>query len=143
MKNLTLSIVLIVSLILLSSIRAQNVDVDGVGTPVYTSIPSGTVVFFAPTAAEFSEDDAEQIQTFLSIVQNAMEALEMENIPSMLLHDVNVTFTNSRGAQISPNLRTGPSRIGAMLMTTHSTLPKSLYGIKTVQEIVSWAKGNE
>jgi hypothetical protein len=143
MKNLTLSIVLIVSLILLSSIQAQNVDADGVGTPVYTSIPTGTVVFFAPTAAEFSEDDAEQIQAFMGIVQNAMEALEMENIPSMITHDANVTFTNSSGAQISLNLRTGPSRMGAMLMIANSGLPKSLYGVKTVQEIVSWAKGNE
>lgn len=143
MKNLTLSIVLIVSLILLSSIHAQNVDADGVGTPVYTSIPTGTVVFFAPTAAEFTGDDADQIHLFMTNIHHAMEALATENIPSMLTHDANVTFTNSSGTQISLNLRTGPSAMGAMLMTPNSGLPKSLYGVKTVQEIVIWAKGNE
>jgi|GEM_PF-3892803 len=139
MKNLQLSIVLILVMIMMGSVQGQTVDADGVGTPVYQSIPVGTVVFFAPTAAEFSEADAEQIQSFMALVQNAMAALEMQRIPSMLVHEIFVTFTNQKGNQISPNLRNGPSRIGAMMMAGNGNLPKALYGLKTVQEIVDWA----
>jgi hypothetical protein len=142
MKNLQLSIVLILVMIMMSSVHGQSVDADGVGTPVYQSIPAGTVVFFAPTAAEFSEADTEQIQSFMALVQNAMAALEMQRIPSMLVHEIAVTFTNQKGNQISPNLRNGPSRIGAMMMAGNGVFPKSLYGLRTVQEIVDWATAN-
>jgi hypothetical protein len=71
-----------------------------------------------------------------------MAALEMQSIPSILVHEISVTFTNQNGMQISPNLRNGPSRIGAMMMAGNGVFPKSLYGLRTVQEIVDWATEN-